>query len=113
MSISNEITALSRLNQELDDVEQSATKGLNLARNRLSRFPNNTILIQLFAYLNNSLLFVETLRRRIEYSKIILANDTASDELFQDIGQDLAEQLGRILKAKVGVIGVTNRLENW
>jgi len=114
VTIPHEITALiSGLYQEIDEVEQSATAGINLVRAQIQRFADSRVLIQLFAYLNNSLLFVETLRRRIEYSRLILSSDTPIDELSQEIGQDLAEQLGRVIEAKIGVVGVKNRLENW
>jgi hypothetical protein len=64
MTIPPEISVLiDRLNQELDWAEQEATEGLNLARAALSRFPNNALLIQFFAYFNSVLLFVETYKR--------------------------------------------------
>ena len=114
MPIPSEMTALiERLNQELDRSEQSAIEGLNLARVRLGRFPDNAILIQLFAYLNNVMLFVEISRRRIEYSSIILATDTATGEQIQEIGENLASLLGATLETKEGVSRVKNRLENW
>lgn len=114
MPIPSEITALiERLNNELDQVEQEVTQGLNITRLRLASSPDNAILIQLFAYLNNVILFGETLRRRIEYTRIILATDTATNEQIQDIGEDLSEQLGRVLEAKVGVSRVKSLLENW
>lgn len=114
MAIPDEINALIlRLNQELSEVEQLATEGMNIARDRLERSPNNAILIQIFAYLNNSMLLVENLRRRIEYSRLILATDTATLEQFQEAGEDLSEWLGQVLEAKVGVSRVKKRLENW
>ncbi len=114
MAIPDEINALIlRLERELSEVEQLATEGLNITRDRLERFPNNAILIQIFAYLNNSMLLVEYLRRRIEYSRLILATDSATSEQFQEAGEDLSERLGQVLEAKVGVSRVKNRLENW
>lgn len=114
MAIPDEIHALIlRLNQELSEVEQLATEGINIVYNRLDRFPNNTILIQIFAYFNNSILLVENLRRHIEYSKLILATNTANLEQIQEAGEDLSERLGQVLEAKVGVITVKTRLENW
>lgn len=45
MEIPSEFNALvERLNQELNQIEQQATAGLNLARITLERFPENLIL---------------------------------------------------------------------
>lgn len=112
--MTDEINALIlRLNQELKSVELFVTEGLNIASDRLERSPNNARLIQLFAYLNNSMLLVVFLRRRIEYNRLILATDTATPEQLQEVGEDLSEWLGQVLKAKVGVSRVKTRLENW
>lgn len=87
MAIPPQIAALiERLNQELDQIEQEAIEGLNFVRRKLSSFPDNALLIQVFAYLNNFILFVETSRRRIEYSQVILATDIATNEQIQEIG---------------------------
>jgi len=101
MAIPSKITALiERLNQELDQLEQEATEGLNLVRLKLLSFPDNALLIQLFAYLNNFILFVETARRRIDYSKAVLATDIATNEQIQELGENLATLLGLTLKLK-------------
>ncbi len=112
MAISDEIDALIlRLEQELSEVEQLATEGLNITHERLERFPNNAVLIQIFAYFNNYMLLVENLRRRIQYSRLILA--TATLEQVHEAGEDLSEWLGRVLEAKIGISRIKNRLENW
>lgn len=114
MAMTDEINALIlRLNQELKSVELFVTEGLNIASDRLERSPNNARLIQLFAYLNNSMLLVVFLRRRIESIRLILATDTATSEQLQEAGEDLSEWLGQVLEAKVGVSRVKTRLENW
>ncbi len=92
--MTDEINALIlRLNQELKSVELFVTEGLNIASDRLERSPNNARLIQLFAYLNNSMLLVVFLRRRIESIRLILATDTATSEQLQEAGEDLSEWL--------------------
>ncbi len=94
MAMTDEINALIlRLNQELKSVELFVTEGLNIASDRLERSPNNARLIQLFAYLNNSMLLVVFLRRRIESIRLILATDTATSEQLQEAGEDLSEWL--------------------
>lgn len=105
MAIPLEITALiERLNQELDQIEQEATEGLNLARVRLSRLPDNGLLIQLFAYLNNALLFVDNSRSRIQTTfDRISADDVTTHAQIQEAGEDLATLLGLTLEVKIEV----------
>lgn len=42
-----------------------SSEGLNLVRKVMSLFPNNTLLIQFFAYFNTALFFVENSRKVI------------------------------------------------
>lgn len=113
MPIPSEISALiDRLNQELNLVEQEATAALSLVRLRLDRFPTNPVLIQLFATLNNYILFVETSRRRIESIRLVLGSDTVPSAQIQEAGEDLA-RLGQVLEAKIVVNRAKSRLENW
>ena len=113
MSIPPELTALvEQLNQELNEIEQQIIEGLDLVRLRIDRFPNNLILIQIFASLNNYMLFVENTRRRIEITLDSLPQNDPTNEEIQEAGEDLAEQLGRVLEAKIVVNSLKNRLEN-
>ncbi|MBE9227297.1 restriction endonuclease subunit S [Phormidium sp. LEGE 05292] len=108
MTIPYEIIALiEQLNNELNQIEREATEGRILARAILSRFPDNFSLIQLFATLNNHLVFVQISRRRIEYYGIILETGTATEQQVQEAGEDLSELLGRALDAKI----VVNRIK--
>ena len=67
MTIPPEISAIiTTLNQELNQIEQEATRGLDLIRNLLPLFPDNLVLIKLLATLNNSLLFRDNTKRRIQ-----------------------------------------------
>ena len=112
MSIPPELTALvEQLNQELNQIEQEITEGLNLVRLRLDRFPNNLILIQIFASFNNYRLLVENTRRRIDITVDSLRPNDPTNEEIQEAGEDLAEQLGRVLEAKIVVNSLKNRLE--
>lgn len=114
MAIPDEITTLiSRLNQELNDVEQLLIEGLNLARTRIEQSPNNIILIQLFATLNNYLLFVLTSKRRIEYTKSILSSELVTPTQIQEAGEDLGWLLGQIVEARMVSGRIKERLENW
>ncbi len=91
----------------MNQIEREATEGITLARAILSRFPDNFALIQLFATLNNHLMFVQISRRRIEYHGVILVTGTATKQQIQDAGEDLSELLGRVLDAKI----VVNRIK--
>lgn len=113
MSIPSEIINLiKRLQQELDQIEQEATKGINLTQLKLDRFPNNSSLIQIFASLSNYLIFVEISRRRIDYSRVILGSESVTEIQIQEIGEILSELLGRALEAKIVVNKIKTRLEN-
>jgi hypothetical protein len=111
MSITPEIQALvDRLNHELEEIEREITEGLNLVRPIIARFPDNTILTQFFASLNNTLLFLEISRRRIQITvNRISPSDVASEEIVE-AGEDLGNELGRLLEAKISVERIVNRL---
>ena len=107
MSISEEIQALlTQLHQQLDQIEQEATEGINLATLLLDRFPNNLRLIQLFANLNNSLLFRDNIIRRIQLTSQSISSPNVSVETIQEAGEDLAELLGRVIETKILVSNV-------
>ena len=110
MALPSEITALTdHLNQELDQTEQKAIEGLNIVRPALSRFPDNAILIQFFAYLNNVVLFVETYKRQSQNTiERISANDVTAAEI-QEAGEDLGTILGRVLETKIGIRRIITR----
>ena len=113
MPIPAEIIALvERLNRDLNEIEQEAIQGLNRARAKLSRFPDNTSLIQIFASLNNALLFVEISRRQVQAAINTISPTTVSLEAVQEVGEDLAALLGRVLETKMLVSRILTRLEN-
>jgi ABC-type transporter Mla subunit MlaD len=67
MFITPEIqTLVERLNQELGEIERTATEGEKLVRQLMSLFSNNASLIQFFAYFQTTRFFVENTRRRID-----------------------------------------------
>ena len=113
MSIPSEINDLvQRLNRELDLLEREATEGLALARIVLNRFPNNFTVTQLFALLNTAIFFVETSRRRIKNRLDFFAgNDVVTDEKVQEVGEDLANELGRILETQTRIERIKSRLQ--
>ncbi len=114
MTIPSEIAVLvERLNRELNEIEQVATEGLRLANLILESFPNNFVIVQLFGFLNSSLFFVGISRQKIENNlEYLSATDVLNEDRIQEVGQDLAIELGRILETKIAVIQIKTRLEN-
>ncbi|MCL1463182.1 MULTISPECIES: hypothetical protein [Argonema] len=113
MPIPSQILALiDRLNQELEQTERDATEGLNLVRQRLSRFPDNVVLTQFFAALSNILLFVEIYRGRIQSIVDRISPENVASEIIQEAGEDLGIILGRVLEVKINANRLKTRLEN-
>ncbi len=103
-----EVTALvERLNQELDQTEQIAIRGVNLARDWLSRFPDNAALLQYFAYFNAVQFSVESARGKMQS----LMGAVVSDLDIQNAGEDLATLLGQVLETKLRVEQFVSNLE--
>ncbi len=113
MSLPSNLDALiKQLNYELDNLEGELSQSIELIRSRINLFPENIILIQLFATLNNYAFFAENTRRRIQETAEYLSSRSLSDEELQEVGEDLSEQLGRILEAKIIVDNIKRRLED-
>lgn len=77
----------------------------------LSSFPENIILTQYFAAFSSMLLFVETYRERVETTIINLSTANMNAEEIQEVGEELATLLGRVLEAKINVNRLKNRLD--
>lgn len=101
---------IDRLNQELNASEEEAINGLNLVRLPLSRFPDNIILVQFFAYLNNVLFFVENYRRQIRGAVEQLSGANVRAEEIQEALEELATMLGVVLETKIRVERIITRL---
>jgi hypothetical protein len=112
--IPSEILVLvEQLNEELNFIEQVTIIALDLTRALLRRFPDNETFVQFFAYLNSTLLLVETDRRQIRRIVEGLSElDEITDGIVQDAGETLAAELGRIIEAKLVVSQIKSRLEN-
>jgi hypothetical protein len=104
MVIPSEITVqIARLSQELNAIESEVAEGLKLIRDYLFCFPDNAQLMQLFASLNNALLFRETYNRVIAETAIELSVDDVPPDVIQETGEDLATIFGRVLEVKINV----------
>ena len=114
MPIPSEINSIvKRLNRELDEIEQQAREGQNIAREILDSFPNNARLVQFFATFSNALLFVEVEKRRIvSIIENISLLDTVTDEDLQEVGEDLSAEMGKVLETKNLIVNLKQRLEN-
>ena len=111
MTIPLKITALiDRLNQELNQIEQAATGGVDLASNLLSRFPGNVIVTQYFAYFNTALFFIETSRIQIQTTVEAISPADISNQVMEEAGEDLAALLGLVLEVKLKVERLIARL---
>ncbi|MGL6341325.1 MAG: restriction endonuclease subunit S [Waterburya sp.] len=111
MSISPEIKNLiNRLEHELKEIESDVREGLNIIQPIFSSFPNNLLLIQFFASLNNHLLYVEISRNRIQtiVNRFSSINVTPNEIL--ETGEDLSMELGKAIEAKISVKQIINRL---
>ncbi len=113
MAIPRKIQALiDRLNEELDRTEQQAIEGLNLVRPALFLFPDNAILMQFFATINNVIFAVEIYRRRIQVTGDTLSAMNVDFSEIQEAGEELATILGLVLEAKIRVERIISSLEN-
>ena len=113
MAIPPEISnILLRLNQELTTIEENATRGLSILGAALDIFPNNNILVQFFASLNNILFMAENYKRQIQTIVERISPDHVRTEVVQDAGEELGDLLGRVLEAKIGMERIIDRLEN-
>lgn len=114
MPIPSEIIALAnQLNQELTQIEQNATEGLNIINSLLSSFPENITLTGLFAFFSNVSFSIEVYRRRIQATLEEIASDKTTEEEMREAGEDLATLLGTILEVKMEVIRIVNDLEDF
>ena len=113
MPIPEELERLiERLNLELRQIEQIVTDGIDLTRPILSQFPENTLLIQFFAYLNNVYFLVNSYKERMQNNiNLLLLPDITTSEL-QEVGQDLSMMLGVVLETKMKVMNIVDRLKN-
>jgi hypothetical protein len=101
-----------KLDIELDELNGILTQSISIIRERINLFPENIILMQLYSSLNNYFLFAQNTQRRIqEATQYLSVNENISEENIREFGEDLSEQLGRIIEAKIVVSTIKNRLE--
>jgi hypothetical protein len=102
-----------QIDREITNLGTELSTAIQLARARITLFPDNISSIQLFALLNNYALFSENTRRRIQETiRYLTTDETLSSRDIEAAGEDLSEQLGRILEAKIVISNIRKRLEN-
>jgi hypothetical protein len=106
------LETIKKLNRELDIIESEANKGLDVVRRLLPLFYENPILIQLLSTLNNSLLFRDNVKRRIQIAIDSISPPQIPHEIMQAAAEDLGELLGRALETKILVIRAVKILED-
>lgn len=106
------IVVVERINKELSSIEQDATNTLDLVQRLLSRFSNNAVLIQYFAYFSSILLFVDSTKKQVQIIVDNISVEAIPSEI-QEAGEDLGIILGRSIEAKVNVSRIKKRLESW
>jgi hypothetical protein len=102
-----------QIDREIDNLDTELSEAIQLVRARITLFPNNVSSIQLFALLNNYALFSDNTRRRIQETirYLTTTNEPLSSQDIEEAGEDLSEQLGRILEAKIVISNIKKRLE--
>jgi len=97
---------------ELNELNSLLTQSIKIVRERINLFPENIILMQLYSTLHNFTLFAQNTQRRTQETiQYLVVNENTSEENIQECGEDLSEQLGRIIEAKIVVNTIKNRLE--
>jgi hypothetical protein len=100
-----------QINDELESLEQELSEATGLIRERIVLFPENIISIQIFANLSSYSVFIQNTKRRIQDTlRYIHDNEKISNQYIQEAGEDLSEQLGRVLEAKIVIVTIKNRL---
>jgi hypothetical protein len=101
-----------QISSELNELDRDLTQAIRIVRERINLFPENIILMQLYSTLNNYTLFAHNTQKRIQETlRYLTTNESISEDDIQELGEDLSEQLGRILEAKIVVNTIKNRLE--
>jgi hypothetical protein len=101
-----------KISLELNALDIVLSQSIRIVRERINLFPENMALMQLYATLNNYALFAQNTQRRTQEAIQYLANgESMAEENIREFGEDLSEQLGRIIEAKIVVNTIKNRLE--
>jgi hypothetical protein len=97
---------------ELNELNSDLTESIRIVRERINLLPENIILIQVYSTLNNYSLFAQNTQRLTQETiQYLVVSENISEENIREFGEDLSEQLGRIIEAKIVVKSIKNRLE--
>ncbi|MGF1488201.1 MAG: hypothetical protein ACFBSE_14035 [Prochloraceae cyanobacterium] len=110
----SEISAIvDRLNLELNQNEQKAVEGANLTQQLLSRFVDNALLAQYFAYYNTILFFLKVSQIQIGNVDKIFNTKGFSPEAIATATEELTTLEGLVLEIKDNLDLSINSLNDW
>ncbi len=110
----SEISAIvDRLNLELNQNEQKAVEGANLTQQLLSRFVDNALLAQYFAYYNTILFFLKVSQIQIGNVDKIFNTKEFSPEAIATATEELTTLEGLVLEIKDNLDLSINSLNDW
>ena len=113
MAISEISAIVDRLNLELNQNEQQASVGANLSQKLLSRFVDNALLAQDFAYFNTILFFLKISQIQIGTVNKTFNNKEFPEEAIATATEELTTLEGLILEIKDNLDLGVNRLNSW
>jgi hypothetical protein len=102
---------IERLLEELKEIEEDTTQGLNAVRILLNLFPENAMLAQAFGFFSSAIFFAENTKAQIHGTARNLSISSLSPQRIQEIGQELATTLGRTLELKTQTKNLRSRME--
>ena len=102
-----------QVNRELEDLDGKLSLAIEMIRERLNLFGENETSLNLFAVVNNYVLFSQNTKVRIKETLKDFPTDSApSAEAIQEVGEDLSELLGRVKEANIVIDRIIERLSN-
>jgi len=113
MTISEISAIVDRINLELNQNEQKATEGAGLTQQLLSRFIDNALLAQNFAYFNTILFFLKVARVQIGNVKKTFNNKEFPPDAIATAIEELKTLESLVLEIKDNLDLSLNRLNSW
>ena len=113
MTISEISAIVDRINLELNQNEQKSTEGAGLTQQLLSRFIDNALLAQNFAYFNTILFFLKVARVQIDNIKKTFNNKEFPPDAIAVAIEELKTLESLVLEIKDNLDLSLNRLNSW
>lgn len=113
MAISKISAIVARLHLKLNQNEQKATDGANLTQQLLSRFLDNALLAQYFAYFNTILFFLKISQIQIGTVDKTFNNKEFPEDAIATATEELTTLEGLVLEIKDNLDLSLNCLNSW